>query len=107
STNICEGGILMRAQHGISRRQMLAISAAAGSLTFGSSFRDASAQGGKRIERLDPALDAIIDVSEPIVDIATNLGGTANVEGPLSPVSRHGPEAVEIYARAADCAGQG
>src|SRR5437763_800305 len=80
---MCEGGILMGAQHGISRRQMLAMSAAAGSLAIGSSFRDASAQGAKRIERLDPALDAIIDASEPIVDIATNLGGTANVEGLL------------------------
>src|SRR6266516_3060988 len=75
SNNICEGGISMHAQHGISRRHMLAMSAAAGSLTIGSSFRGAWAQGIKRIERLDPALDAIVDVSEPIMDIATNLGG--------------------------------
>jgi len=72
----------METQHRISRRHMLAISAAAGSLAV-SGYRDAAAQAGKKIERLDPALDAIIDISEPIVDIATKLGGTANLEGPL------------------------
>ena len=61
---------------------MLAMSGAVAGLAIGSS-RDATAQAAKRIERLDPALDQIIDASEPIVDIATNLGGTANVEGPL------------------------
>src|SRR4030088_716886 len=60
----------MRARHGVSRRQMLGMAAAAG-------------QGAKRIERLDPALDDIISASEPIVDLATDLGGTVNVEGPL------------------------
>ena len=73
----------METQQRISRRRMLAMSAAAGSLAVGGSYRDATAQAGKRIERFDPALDAIIDASEPIVDIATNLGGTANIEGPL------------------------
>src|SRR5216110_154247 len=73
----------MGTRHGLTRRRMLAMSAAAGSLAIGGGYRDAVAQGGKRIERLDPALDQIIDASEPIVDIATNLGGTANVEGPL------------------------
>jgi len=70
----------MRTEQGVSRRQMLAMSAAAGSLAI---CRDAAAQAEKRIERLDPGLDAIISTSEPIVDLATNLGGTANVEGPL------------------------
>jgi gluconolactonase len=73
-------------KHDISRRQMLAMSGAvsgvATSVAIGGP-RDAAAQAAKRIERLDPALDQIIDPSEPIVDIATNLGGTANVEGPL------------------------
>jgi len=69
-------------EHNFSRRQMLAMSGAVAGLAIGGG-RDASAQAAKRIERLDPALDQIIDVSEPIVDIATNLGGTANVEGPL------------------------
>src|SRR6516225_12486363 len=67
----------------ISRRRMLAISAAAGTFAIGGGYRTAAAQAAKRIERLDPALDAIIDASEPIVDLATNLGGTANFEGPL------------------------
>src|SRR5579864_2150365 len=71
----------MDSRRTFSRRYMLAMSAAAGTLTVGTRF--AEAQAAKRIERLDPALDAIIDASEPIVDLATNLGGTANVEGPL------------------------
>src|SRR5271167_1097785 len=71
----------MTTQQGVSRRHMLAM--AAGSLAVGAGCRDAAAQTAKRIERLDPALDQIISTSEPIVDLATNLGGTANVEGPL------------------------
>jgi gluconolactonase len=71
----------MGSQQGFSRRRMLATMMAAGSVAAG--YRHATAQAAKRIERLDPALDEIISTSEPIVDIATNLGGTANVEGPL------------------------
>jgi gluconolactonase len=71
----------MRPQQGFSRRKVLATMVAAGSVAAG--YRHATAQAGKRIERFDPALDEIISTSEPIVDIATNLGGTANVEGPL------------------------
>src|SRR5439155_25102400 len=71
-------------QRDFSRRHMLAMSAAAAAgLAVGGIDRNATAQAAKRIERLDPALDAIISSSEPIVDIATNLGGNANVEGPL------------------------
>src|SRR5215471_11815275 len=70
-------------QKSISRRHMLAMSAAAGGLAVGRSFSDAAAQAAKRIERLDPALDQIISTSEPIVDLATNLGGTANTEEQL------------------------
>ena len=66
-----------------SRRHMLAISAAAGSLAIAGHYGGAAAQAGRRIERLDPALDQIVSTSEPIADLATNLGGTANVEGPL------------------------
>jgi gluconolactonase len=73
----------MSGQHLFSRRHMLAMSAAAGSIVIGGGNRDAAAQAAKRIERLDPALEAIISTSEPIVDLATNLGGTVNVEGPL------------------------
>jgi gluconolactonase len=73
----------MGSQRGVSRRHMLAMSVAVGGVVVGRSCGDAAAQAAKRIERLDPALDQIISSSEPIVDIATNLGGTANVEGPL------------------------
>ena len=71
----------MGRQQGFSRRHVLAMSAAAGSFAVG--YRGAAGQAAKRIDRLDPALDQIISTSEPIVDLATNLGGTANVEGPL------------------------
>jgi gluconolactonase len=73
----------MSAQHGVSRRHLLAMSTAAGSIFIGGRYRIAAAQAAKRIERLDPALDEIIAATEPIVDLATNLGGTVNVEGPL------------------------
>jgi len=68
-------------QH-FSRRHVL-VSMAAGGLVLGLDPRRALGQAAKRIERLDPALDAIVDASEPIVDLATDLGGTANVEGLL------------------------
>jgi gluconolactonase len=73
----------MGAQLVFSRRHVLAMSAAAGSLAISGSCRDVAAQSGKRIERLDPALDQIVSTTEPILDLATNLGGAANVEGPL------------------------
>ncbi len=73
----------MGAESVFSRRHVLAMSAAAGGLAISGGCREAAAQAAKRIERLDPALDQIISTSEPIVDLATNLGGTANVEGPL------------------------
>jgi gluconolactonase len=73
----------MATHDAFSRRQMLAMSAAAGSLAISAGCRSPAAQARTRIERLDPALDEIVSPSEPIVDLATNLGGTANVEGPL------------------------
>jgi gluconolactonase len=74
----------MRAQNGVSRRRMLAISASAGSLAIGSGFRGASAQAGKRIEQLDPSLDKIIDTSQPIQELASGFGGELGpAEGPV------------------------
>jgi hypothetical protein len=61
-----------------------AMSVAAGSLSIGAIGRNGAAQAGRRIERLDPALDEIISDSEPIVDLATDLGDTAYVEGPAA-----------------------
>jgi gluconolactonase len=67
---------------GISRRQMLAVSAAAGALA--ASGFGAAAQGAKRIEQLDPALDKIISTSEAIVEIGRGFGGPLGpTEGPL------------------------
>jgi len=51
----------MRSQNGVSRRHMLAISAAAGGFAIGNGFHGASAQAAKRIEQLDPSLDKVID----------------------------------------------
>ena len=74
----------MRLHSDVSRRHMLAISAAAGGLAIGSGFRGASAQAGKRIERLDPSLDAIIDTSQPVQELASGLGGPLGpAEGPV------------------------
>jgi gluconolactonase len=70
----------LAAEHRVSRRHLLSMTAAAGSFAL---CGGAAAQTPKRIERIDPALDAIISPTEPIVDLATNLGGVANVEGPL------------------------
>ena len=72
----------MRIRHGISRRHMLAMSAAAGGMAMG--MRGASAQVEKKIEQLDPALDKIIATSEPIKELASGFGGTLGpAEGPL------------------------
>jgi gluconolactonase len=73
----------MRA-HSISRRQMLAMSAAAGSLAIGNGIRGASAQAGQRIERYAPELDNIISTSEPIEELASGTGGALGpTEGPV------------------------
>jgi gluconolactonase len=67
----------------ISRRHMLAMSAAAGGLAL-SGFREASAQAAKKIEQMDPALDKIISTSEPIKELASGFGGDLGpAEGPV------------------------
>jgi gluconolactonase len=74
----------MRVQHGVSRRHMLAVTAAAGGIVISHGIDPASAQAAKRIEQLDPALDNIISTSEPIKEIATGMGGPLGpVEGPV------------------------
>jgi gluconolactonase len=73
----------MGARQRISRRQALAISAAAGSLAIGL-YREVAAQAQKRIERYSPELDGIISSSEPIQELASGTGGTLGpTEGPL------------------------
>ena len=67
----------------MSRRHMLALSAASGIALIGGA-REGSAQGEKKIEQLDPALDKIISVSEPIQELGTGYGGALGpAEGPL------------------------
>jgi gluconolactonase len=74
----------MRAQNGISRRRILAMSAAAGSLVIGGGIRCASAQAATRIEQFAPELDKIISTSEPIRELATGTGGPLGpTEGPV------------------------
>src|SRR6202521_5722381 len=72
----------MAMQNFVSRRHMLAISAAAGGVA--ALGQSAWAQGAKRIEKLDPALDKIISTSEPIKEIASGFGGDLGpAEGPV------------------------
>jgi gluconolactonase len=72
----------MRAQDGISRRRMLELTGAG--LAVAGAMPAAFAQQAKRIEALDPALDAIIDKAQPIQELATGYGGDRGpAEGPL------------------------
>jgi gluconolactonase len=74
----------MRAQHGISRRHMFAISAAASGLAISGGFGRASAQAATRIEQFAPELDKIIATSEPVRELATGFGNDmGNAEGPV------------------------
>jgi gluconolactonase len=71
----------MRAHRGISRRHMLQLTA--GGLALAGGVRSAWTQT-RRIEALDPALDAIIDKSQTIQELASGYGGDLGpAEGPL------------------------
>src|ERR1700733_15037287 len=72
----------MDARPGISRRLMLEMAEAAhglGPIGRGT----ATAQAAKRIDKFAPELDALIDMSEPILELATGFGGGGNTEGPV------------------------
>jgi gluconolactonase len=74
----------MNFQSEVSRRHMLAISAAAGSLAIESNFRGTWAQAGKRIEQYAPELDLIVSSSEPVQELASGTGGALGpTEGPV------------------------
>ena len=74
----------MHEKHGMSRRRVLELAGAAGGLALAGGFRDAYAQGAKRIEKLAPELDAIIDSSQPITELANGFGGDIGpAEGPV------------------------
>src|SRR2546430_208638 len=75
------GRIDMHARRGISRRHMLEL--AAGGLVMAGGVRSAWTQT-KQIEQLDPALDAIIDKSQAIQELASGYGGDLGpAEGPV------------------------
>src|SRR5260370_672473 len=65
----------MRIHHRMSRRHMLALSAAAGGLAIAG----ARAQAAKRIEQFDPALDKIIDSAQPIKELAIGFRVSADL----------------------------
>jgi hypothetical protein len=68
----------------ISRRNMLALSAAAGGLAFGGGTSRAFAQASTRVEQLAPELDKIIATSEPGPRAGHRFGGPLGLaEGPL------------------------
>jgi gluconolactonase len=70
-------------QNGITRRDMALAGAAAG-LVFASGVGRAAAQAAKRIERMAPELDAIIDTNQQIRELATGFGGDIGpAEGPV------------------------
>ena len=69
---------------GISRRDMIAISAAAGGFAAVGGSRGTFAQNAKRIDQLAPELDKIISATESIQELATGFGGPQGpAEGPL------------------------
>jgi SMP-30/Gluconolactonase/LRE-like region len=79
-----KGEHVMDSGNGISRRRMLAMSAAGGlALGSGSSAVTAWAQAAKRIDPFEPEFDKIISTSEPILELATGFGGGGNTEGPV------------------------
>ena len=71
----------MTNQRDISRRRVLKLAGAAGGLAM-SGIR-VHAQTGKRIDRYDGALDAIISTSETINELGTGFGVGGNTEGPV------------------------
>src|SRR5215475_1652451 len=76
------GGHVMGIQYDISRRHMLATSAA--TVAMSAMGAHAQAPAAKRIEQFDPALDKVISTSEPIKEIASGFGGELGpAEGPV------------------------
>jgi gluconolactonase len=74
----------MQAGNRISRRRMFEILATTGGIALAGRARLIWAQSAKRIERLAPELDAIIDVSQPIRELASGFGGdVGTAEGPV------------------------
>jgi gluconolactonase len=70
----------MKPSH-MSRRRALQM--AAGSVAMTAGLRAAQAQPAKRIEQLAPELDAIISITEPILELGRGFGVGGNTEGPV------------------------
>jgi gluconolactonase len=74
----------MRTQNSLSRRDVLGMAVAVGSLALSGGVRGVKAQTAKRIESLAPELDKIISPSEPIQELADGFGGPQGpAEGPV------------------------
>src|SRR2546428_335568 len=74
----------MRVQNSLSRRDVLGMAVAVGSLALSGGVRSVKAQAAKRIESLAPELDKIISPSEPIQELAEGFGGSMGpAEGPV------------------------
>src|SRR5919198_6746957 len=74
----------MQTPHRVSRRRLFEMAGAAGALALVGRPRAAWAQSAKRIERLAPELDAILDTSQTIRELATGFGGDIGpAEGPV------------------------
>jgi gluconolactonase len=74
----------MQARNNVSRRQVLKLAGAASVVAAAGGVRSAWAQAAKRIEQLDPGLDRILSVSQPIQELGSGYGGDIGpAEGPL------------------------
>ena len=74
----------MCVQNSLSRRDVLGMAVAVGSLALSGGVRSVKAQAAKRIESLAPELDKIISPSEPIQELAEGFGGPQGpAEGPV------------------------
>src|ERR1700712_843447 len=70
----------MNRERGLDRREFLAGTAALGAAL---GVGPPHAQTGKRIDKYDAALDAIISTSETINELGTGFGVGGNTEGPV------------------------
>ena len=74
----------MRASNFFSRRDMLRMAGAVGSLAVTGGIPTLWAQSARKIESMAPELDRIISTSEPIRELASGFGGEIGpAEGPL------------------------
>src|SRR3982074_33587 len=74
----------MQARNNVSRRQVLKLAGAASVVAAAGGGRRAWGHAAKRIEQLDPGLDRILSVSQPIQELGSGYGGDIGpAEGPL------------------------